>query len=82
MGEVKEEEKLARLEEKVEFLIREVDEIKKDIRELRQESKLLKEEMYKLDKKFTVLTLIIIFLIIFLNQSALKFIFKVLGLLK
>lgn len=41
-----------------------------------------KADIAKLDKKFTVLWLITIFTVIFLNQNALEFIFRVLGLIK
>ncbi|EDP75389.1 hypothetical protein [Hydrogenivirga sp. 128-5-R1-1] len=42
----------------------------------------LREELNRIDKKFTTLMLIVIFLIIFLNQNALEFIFRVFGLVK
>jgi len=58
------------------------DKIEELRKELHQETKSLREELHRLDKKFTILILIVIFLIVFLNQSALEFFFRVLGLLK
>ncbi len=42
----------------------------------------LREEIHRLDRKFTTLILVVIFLIIFLNQNALEFILRVLGLIR
>jgi len=86
MAQVKEEERIARLEEKVEHLSHEIQEIKKDVKDLKEDLHRveisLREELHRLDKKFTILILIVIFLIVFLNQSALEFFFRVIGLLK
>ncbi len=86
MADIKEEERIARLEEKVEFLAREVQEIKQDVKELKEDlhrvEVSLREEIHRLDKKFTIMSLIIIFLIIFLNQNSLELILKVLGVLR
>lgn len=57
----------------------EIEKLRKDMYE---ENKALREEIYKLDKKFTILLLIIIFLIIFLNQGTMELLLKVLGILK
>ncbi len=53
-----------------------IEELRKDMYE---ETKSLREEIHRLDKKFTVLLLVVIFLIIFLNQNSLELILKVLG---
>ncbi len=82
MNEIKEEERLRKLEERVENLDKRLDRMETRLDKMDQELKNLREEIYKLDKKFTVLFLIVIFLIVFLNQDTLKFIFKVLGLIK
>ncbi|WP_461829866.1 hypothetical protein [Aquifex sp.] len=93
MADIKEEERIARLEEKVEGLSKRLDRIEArldrmeiDLKELKKEvhniELFMKESIYKLDKKFTILFLILIFLIIFLNQNTLKFLFQVLGFLK
>jgi gas vesicle protein len=42
----------------------------------------LKEEILKLDRKFTILFIILLFAVILVNQSALEFLLKVLGLIK
>jgi len=57
---------------------------------LRQEMRTLKTELeakieneiLKLDRKFTILFLILLFAIIFLNKEALEFIAKLFGLIK
>ncbi len=86
MADIREEERIARLEEKVEFLTREVQEVKRDVKELREDlyrvEASLRDEIHRLDKKFTVLLLIVIFLIIFLNQSSLELILRVLGVMR
>lgn len=73
--------------------VKEEKEIWQEIRELRDKlhnaEVNLREEIHcldlkisYLDKKLTILFLVVIFLIIFLNQNTLEFLFKVLGLLK
>jgi hypothetical protein len=42
----------------------------------------LKEEILKLDRKFTILFIILLFAVILVNQNALEFLLKVLGLIK
>lgn len=42
----------------------------------------LKEEIFKLDRKFTILFIILLFTLILVNQNALEFLLKVLGLIK
>ena len=42
----------------------------------------LKEEILKLDRKFTILFIILLFAVILVNQNALEFLLKVLGLVK
>ena len=42
----------------------------------------LKEEIFKLDRKFTILFIILFFTLILFNQNALEFLLKVLGLIK
>ncbi|CUS77108.1 Protein of unknown function (DUF1640) [Candidatus Kryptonium thompsonii] len=60
-----------------EFVTKELFEAKFD--ELRAE---IKTEIVKLDRKFTIMFLILLFVIIFLNQQALEFIAKILGIVK
>lgn len=50
-------------------------------RELREELA-TKEDLAKLDKKFTVYFLVTIFTIVFLNQDALEFLARLLGLIR
>ncbi len=82
MAEIREEERIARLEEKVDALDKRIDRIEQRLDRIEDAVKNLREEIYRLDKKFTVLILILIFLTIFLNQNALEFIFQVLGLIR
>jgi predicted DNA-binding protein len=64
--------------------------IKQEIEALRQEMRTLKTELeakieneiLKLDRKFTILFLILLFAIIFLNKEALEVIAKLFGLIK
>ncbi len=60
-----------------EFITKEVFEAK--INQIRAE---IKTEIARLDKKFTIMFLILLFAIIFLNQNALEFLAKIFGLLK
>ncbi len=57
-----------------------------DIADLKVDMVELKSELarveYKLDRKFTMMFLTLLFAIIFLNQNALKFIAELLGLIK
>jgi len=42
----------------------------------------LKEEILKLDRKFTIMFIILLFTFILFNKDALEFLLKVLGLIK
>ncbi len=42
----------------------------------------LREEIFKLDRKFTILFIILFFTVILVSQNALEFLLKVLGLIK
>ncbi len=42
----------------------------------------LKEEIFKLDRKFTIMFIILFFTLILVNQNVLEFLLKVLGLIK
>lgn len=57
-----------------------------EINLVRQEISIVREEMktnkIELDRKFTIMFLILLFTTIFLNQNALKFIAELLGLIK
>jgi hypothetical protein len=60
--------------------------LKTDIVRLEGELKTVRQEiqtiMVKLDRKFTIMFIVLLFTIIFLNQNALEFIAKLLGLIK
>jgi multidrug resistance efflux pump len=76
-----------RLEAKIELVRRElsgeIDKVKTEldskIDKVRAE---LREEILRLDRKFTVLFIILFFTLILFNQNALEFLLKVLGLIK
>jgi hypothetical protein len=57
-----------------------------EINLVRQEISIVRQEMktnkIALDRKFTIMFLILLFTTIFLNQNALKFIAEILGLIK
>jgi len=42
----------------------------------------VEKEISRIDRKFTVMFVVILFTIIFLNQNALEFIFRILGVLR
>ena len=65
-----------RLEAKIELVRKELD---GKIDRVRSE---LKEEILRLDRKFTILFIILFFTLILVNQNALEFLLKVLGLIK
>jgi hypothetical protein len=50
-----------------------------ETKSIRQEMQTIKTE---LDRKFTIMFIILFFTVIFLNQNALEFIFRVLGVIK
>jgi len=56
----------------------EIQTVRQEIQTVRQEIKTTKVE---LDRKFTIMFVIIIFTIVFVNQNALEFIAKLLGLI-
>jgi predicted nucleic acid-binding Zn-ribbon protein len=62
----------ARLEGKIEV-------VRQEMQTIRQEMQTIKTE---LDRKFTIMFIILFFTVIFLNQNALEFIFRVLGVIK
>jgi hypothetical protein len=49
--------------------------------EARLEAK-IEREILKLDRKFTIMFIILLFAVILVNQNALEFLLKVLGLIK
>lgn len=57
-----------------------------EIKLLRQEMETLRQEIktdiLRLDRKFTIMFIILFFTVIFLNQNALEFLVRVLGLVK
>ncbi len=91
------DEALANVKDKADFLISQKkfelkDELTKelatkiDIAELKVDMAGLKAEIarieFKLDRKFTIMLMILLFAIIFLNQNALRFIAEIFGLIK
>jgi ABC-type phosphate transport system auxiliary subunit len=70
---------------KAEF-IGEMKTLRQEMETLRQEMETLRHEVkydiLRLDRKFTVMFVILFFIIIFLNQNAIEFMAKVLGLIK
>ncbi len=80
MADIKEEKELwQEIRELERRLTDKIEELRKDMHE---ETKSLREEIHRLDKKFTILILIVIFLIIFLNQGTIEFLLRLAGLLK
>jgi cell division protein FtsB len=65
--------------QEMETLRQEMETLRQEIKTLRQE---MKNELLKLDRKFTIMFIILFFTIIFLNQNALEFFVRILGLIK
>lgn len=74
------EERLNTLEERLNTLRAElVGKTNVDKAEVKAE---LEKQILRLDRKFTIMFLVLLFTIIFLNQNALEFLAKLLGLIK
>jgi chromosome segregation ATPase len=73
------EKEILRLEGKIEVVRQEMQTIRQEMQTIRQEMQTIKTE---LDRKFTIMFIILFFTLIFLNQNALEFLFRVLGLIK
>jgi chromosome segregation ATPase len=73
------EKEILRLEGKIEVVRQEMQTIRQEMQTIRQEMQTIKTE---LDRKFTIMFIILFFTVIFLNQNALEFIFRVLGVIK
>ncbi len=80
-----------RLEEKIELVRKElggeIDKVRAEldgkIDKFRAElSAKIENEILRLDRKFTIMFIILLFAVIFVNQNALEFLLKVLGLIK
>jgi len=57
--------------------------LKTEIQAVRTElSAKIENEILRLDRKFTIMFIILLFAVIFVNQNALEFLLKVLGLIK
>ncbi len=56
--------------------------VKEDINTVKADISRLELSIVKQDKKFTVLFMITIFTVVFLNQNALEFLVRLLGLIK
>ncbi len=56
-----------------------IDVVRQEMQTIRQEMQTIKTE---LDRKFTIMFIILFFTVVFLNQNALEFMAKVLGLVK
>jgi len=57
--------------------------LKTEIQAVRAElSAKIENEILRLDRKFTIMFIILLFAVIFVNQNALEFLLKVLGLIK
>jgi chromosome segregation ATPase len=73
------EKETLKLEGKIEVVRQEMQTIRQEMQTIRQEMQTIKTE---LDRKFTIMFIILFFTVIFLNQKALEFLFRVLGVIK
>jgi hypothetical protein len=79
----KTEKDKAELLGKIDALYEKTEKDKAEILGIGEKNKLeVEKEILRIDRKFTVMFVVILFTIIFLNQNALEFIFKVLGVLR
>jgi hypothetical protein len=69
-------------EDKAELLAESKEDKAELLAEFKKDKAELLEKIEALDRKFTVMFLILLFMIIFLNQNALEFIARLLGLIK
>ena len=68
---------------KIDALYEKTEKDKAEILGIGEKNKLeVEKEILRIDRKFTVMFVVILFTIIFLNQNALEFIFKILGVLR
>jgi hypothetical protein len=68
---------------KIDALYEKTEKDKAEILGIVERNKLeVEKEILRIDRKFTVMFVVILFTIIFLNQNALEFIFKLLGVLR
>ncbi|MBI4690091.1 MAG: hypothetical protein HY754_07465 [Nitrospirae bacterium] len=74
---------IARLEGEIKTLRQEIHTVRQEIETVRVELKgEIGKEILRLDRKFTIMFIILFFTVIFLNQNALEFLAKVFGLIK
>ncbi len=77
---------IARLEGEINLLRQEMQTLRQEMKTLRQEMQTLRQEMLtmkiSLDRKYMIMYLILLFTIIFMNQNALVFIARLLGLVQ
>jgi len=67
----------------IQVLKAEIQAIKTEIEKVRLELEAkIEKELLRLDRKFTILFIILFFTVILVNQSALEFLLKVLGVIK
>jgi hypothetical protein len=79
----KTEKDKAELLGKIDALYEKTEKDKAEILGIVERNKLeVEKEILRIDRKFTVMFVVILFTIIFLNQNALEFIFKLLGVLR
>ena len=79
----KTEKDKAELLGKIDALYEKTEKDKAEILGIVERNKLeVEKEILRIDRKFTIMFVVILFTIIFLNQNALEFIFKLLGVLR
>jgi len=70
---------VVRLEGEIRLVRQEIQTVRQEIQTVRHE---VEATLVKLDRKFTIMFLVLLFTIVFLNQNSLEFIAKLLGLIK
>jgi chromosome segregation ATPase len=76
---------IVRLEGEIQTVRQEIQTVRQEIQTVRQEIQTVRQEIktakVELDRKYTIMFLVLLFAIVFLNQNALEFIAKLLGLI-
>ncbi len=80
------EGKIGGTRQEIHSVRQEIQTVRQEIQTVRQEIQTVRQEMQtmkvELDRKFTTMFIVLLFAIVFLNQNALEFIFKVVGLIR
>jgi hypothetical protein len=73
----------AKISGEIDALYEKTEKDKTEILEIVDKNRLeIEKEILKIDRKFTIMFVILFFTILFLNQNALEFMFRIMGLIR